>query len=135
MRSAFPEMLADGVAVFHAAVLAIYIAGAVSVMRGRFCGARLLFWQRGYLVIVLAMGVTVACAAKCPLTRLENALRAVGDPATCYSTSYVENYVPILPPMIDQIISLVLLAIGCIGVLCAFITWLRSQGPFGARTD
>jgi hypothetical protein len=129
-------MLANGIAVFHAIVLAVYVAGAVSVLRGRFFGARLALWQRGYLVIVLAMSVTTACTERCPLTRLENVVRVAGDPTACYSSSFVEHYVPALPPVVDQIISLVLLAIGCTGALCAFLTWLGSQNPFTeAGTD
>jgi hypothetical protein len=136
MQAAIAKMLADGVVILHAAVLAIYFAGAVSVLRGRFSGGRLLFWHRGYLVIVLAMAMTTAYADKCPLTRLENALRAAGDPTTCYSTSYVECYVPWMPPIIDQVISLILLAIGGIGAFLAFLTWVRSQELLtGRRTD
>jgi hypothetical protein len=119
MQSAFFELLADGVVLFHAGVLAVYIAGAASVLQGGFLIAPLRFWQRGYLAIVLGMAVTiVGGAAKCPLTWLENAIRAAGDPTTCYSGSFVEHYVPALPKVVDEVTSVVLLTIGCIGVVC-----------------
>jgi hypothetical protein len=120
MPSAVIELLADGVVVFHAAVLAVYIAGAVSVVRGNFLRTQLQLWQRSYLAIVLIMAVTiVGGAARCPLTWLENAIRAAGDPASCYSVSFIEHYVPGLPTMMDQILSVALLTIGCMGVVCA----------------
>jgi hypothetical protein len=133
MRPAIAETLAAGVAIVHAAVLAIYIAGAVSVLRGRFCRARLLIWQRGYLAIVLALAVTAVCTDTCPLTRLENVLRAASNPAACYRGSYLEYHVPVLSPLADQIASLVLLTIGGFGALGAFTTWLRSQAPLPRR--
>jgi hypothetical protein len=92
MQSTCIELLADCVALIHAAVLVVYVVGAVSVLRGRFYGTHLRFWQRAYLAIVLIMAATmVGGAAKCPLTRLENAIRAAGEPATCYSGSYIEH--------------------------------------------
>jgi hypothetical protein len=69
----------------------------------------------------------VAGAAKCPLTRLENAIRAADDPASCYAGSFVEHYVPAVPAMVDQILSVALLAIGCVGAICAVCTSLRAQ--------
>jgi hypothetical protein len=120
MQSAFFEFFADGVALFHAAVLAVYVAGAVSVLLGRFLVSSLRRWQRAYLAIVFVMAVTIVGGAdKCPLTRLENAFRAAGDPAACYSGSYVEHYAPFVPTAVDEIMSIVLLTMGCIGVICA----------------
>jgi hypothetical protein len=41
-----------------------------------------------------------------------------------------------MPPIIDQVISLILLAIGGIGAFLAFLTWVRSQELLtGRRTD
>jgi hypothetical protein len=136
MQSTCIELLADCVALIHAAVLVVYVAGAVSVLRGRFYGTQLRLWQRVYLAIVLAMAVTIVCGAdRCPLTRLENAIRALGDPTTCYSGSFIEHYVPGLPTMVDQVLSVALLTMGCVGVLCAALTSLRSQATFAeART-
>lgn len=126
MQAALFEIFANGVALFHAAILAIYIAGAVSVLHGRFYGTQLRFWQRGYLAIVLVMAVSVVCGAdKCPLTRLENAIRAASDPATCYSGSYVEHYVPFVPTKADEIASVVLLTLGSVGSVCAALTYWR----------
>jgi hypothetical protein len=128
MQSAIIELLAGGVALFHAAVLAVYIAGAASVLRGHFYGHELRFWQRGYLAIVVTMAVTiVGGAAQCPLTWLENAIRAAGDPARCYSGSYLAHYISVVPSIVDQVASVVLLTIGCIGVLCAALTSLCSR--------
>lgn len=107
------DALAYVVAILHAAVLVIYIAGALSFATGGFSTARLQLWQRVYLVVVFAISLAVIGTDRCPLTRLENAARAIADPANCYSGSYIEHYVPIVSPMADQMGSFALMAAGC----------------------
>lgn len=129
MHATTAELLAGAVALLHAAVLAIYVAGALCVLRGGFSSGRLKLWQWGYLAVVAAMSMTVVGASSCPLTLLEKAIRVRGDLATRYDGSYIENYLPFLPSMLDQLGSVVLLLLGCVGAGRALIGWVRCTQP------
>lgn len=84
-------MLADLVVIVHLAFVAFVVAGALLVLR----------WPRlAWLHLpALAWGVFVELGARvCPLTPLENRLRAEAG-GTPYETGFVEHYlVPVLYP-------------------------------------
>lgn len=75
--------LADGVAILHA----IWVG---AVFFGPLLGYRKPFWRGVHLTL---MGVTVlAWSFYCPLTSLENVLRARFDPTVGYSSGFLEHY-------------------------------------------
>jgi hypothetical protein len=127
MLPSITEILADGVAVVHAAILVLYVAGAVSALRGGFCRRPLLGWQFVYLGLVLLTSLSVLLTESCCLTQLENALRAVNRPDTCYDGSFLEHYVPNLPESVDAVGSILLLLAGCLATLSALWSWSQES--------
>ena len=85
------RLLADAVVVFHLAFVAFAIAGGLLVLR----------WPRLALahLAALAWAAFVEFSGRlCPLTPLENALRAAGGQAG-YAGGFVEHYLlPVLYP-------------------------------------
>jgi putative Ca2+/H+ antiporter (TMEM165/GDT1 family) len=120
------EFVVNVIAVFHAAVLAIYVAGGVAVLRGEFFRGPLKVWHRGYLTIVFLMSVSVLISDRCCLTRLENKVRSWQTPQATYECSFLEHYVPQLSRTVDTVGSLVFLLLGCVAVLAALSTWMLS---------
>jgi hypothetical protein len=123
MLPTITEILADGVALVHAAILVLYVAGAVSALRGSFCRRPLLVWQRLYLGLVLLMSLSVLFTERCCLTQLENALRGMNRPEARYDVSFLEHYVPNLPESVDTVGSILLLLAGCVATLSALSSW------------
>jgi hypothetical protein len=119
------EILADGIAVVHAAILVFYVAGAASALRGGFCRRPLALWQRIYLGLVLLIGLSVLYSDSCCLTQLENMLRAINRPDTCYDGSYLEHYLPSVPEGLDTVGSILLLFAGCVATVSALCSWLH----------
>lgn len=85
------RLLADAIVVLHLLLVAFVVGGGVLVLRWR-----RLAWVH---LPVAAWGAWVEFAGWiCPLTPLENWLRAQGGAAT-YTTSFVERYLlPVLYP-------------------------------------
>jgi hypothetical protein len=85
------RMLADAVVVFHLLFVAFAVAGGLLVLRWR--------WVALLHLPALAWAVFVEFTGRiCPLTPLENALRAAGGGAS-YEGGFVEHYLlPVLYP-------------------------------------
>jgi hypothetical protein len=122
------EILAGGVALVHAAVLVLYVAGGAYALGGGFCCRPLLVWQRFYLGLVLLMSLSVLFTERCCLTQLENTLRAMNRPEACYDGSYLAHYFPSLPESVDAMGSMLLLLAGCVATLSALWSWLHETG-------
>jgi hypothetical protein len=125
MAHSITETLAVGVAVVHAAILVLYIAGGVSALRGGFCRGSPMLWQRFYLGLVFLVSLSVLFVERCPLTQLENALRAAVRPDTSYDGSFLEHYLPGMPQSADAVGSVILLLAGCVATLSVLARWLR----------
>lgn len=126
MHPLITDWLADGIAGVHAVILLLYFAGAVSVLRGGLLRSPLLLWQRLYLLLVACMSLTVLLTDRCPLTQLENRVRAAGCSDRCYEGSFIAYYVPGMPESVDLAGSLLLLLAGCAGTLQAAWSWLQT---------
>jgi hypothetical protein len=123
MLGPITEILADGIALVHAAIVVLYVAGAASALRGGFCRRPLVLWQRFYLGLVFLISLSVLFTERCWLTQLENAMRAMHRPDTCYDCSYLVHYVPSLPENVDAIGSILLLLAGCLATVSALWSW------------
>lgn len=126
MLTLLTEWFADAIAIVHAAVLLLYVGGAVSVLCGGFSRVPLMFWQRIYLVLVLIISFSVLFTDQCCLTQLENAIRSISQPDKCYDCTYIKHYVASIPESVDTIASILLLFAGCMGTLTAFWNWSHS---------
>ena len=120
------DWLADGIAGVHAGLLLLYFAGAVCVLRGGFLRSPLKRWQRLYLLLVACNCLAVLLTDRCPLTQLENSVRAAGSPRRCYAGSFIGYYFPGIPESVDLAGTLVLLLAGCAGTLQAAWSWLQT---------
>jgi hypothetical protein len=122
------RVLADAVVVLH-------LGFVVFVM----CGGLLVLWRRWVAFVHLpaaAWGVYIELAGRiCPLTPLENRLRALGG-GTAYSGDFVERYlIPVLYPPglrrdVQAILGLVALTVNVAVYLYA---WQRTQAARSAR--
>lgn len=128
MAEQFAETIADGVALLHAIVMIIYIAGAASAFQGGFLRLPLKLWQRFYLGIVLLMSLSILLTDGCCLTQLENTIRAIDCPEACYDCSYIEYYLSFVPDSVDAIGSALFLIAGCAATLSALWTDLQPTG-------
>lgn len=85
------RLLADAVLLLHLGFIAFVVAGALLVRR----------WPRlaGLHLVALAWGAyAVVSGTVCPLTPLENALRAAGG-GTAYGGGFIERYLlPVIYP-------------------------------------
>ena len=116
------KLLADVVAVFHLLFVAFALAGGLLALRWR--------WLPWLHLPVLAWGATVEFTGWiCPLTPLENSLRAAGGEAG-YSGGFVDHYLlPLLYPSgldrdIQMLLGLGLLAVNAVAYL---LVWRRSR--------
>ena len=88
-------VLADAVAVVHAAYVAFVVIGFMAIVAGAIAGAR---WARSFalraahLAAILLVSVEAAIGAICPLTTLENSLRLHAG-ATSYPADFIGYWV------------------------------------------
>jgi hypothetical protein len=115
------KLLADAVAVLHLLFVAFAVAGGLLALRWR--------WMPWLHLPALAWGATVEFTGWiCPLTPLENRLRAAGGEAG-YSGGFVDHYLlPLLyPAALDREMQLALgLGLLAINAVAYFLVWRRS---------
>jgi len=116
------RVLADAVLVFHLAFVAFAVAGGLLALRWR--------WVPLVHLPVLAWAAFVEFSGGiCPLTPLENGLRAAGG-AAGYSGGFVEHYLlPILyPAELTRTVQYVLGAgLVAFNLLVYLLVWRRRQ--------
>lgn len=113
------DWLADGVALLHGGLLLLECAGAAAVLCGAFRSDRLVRWQWAYLGLVGARSLCWLILQDCPLTLLERSLRELGTSGVPFADSFVEHYLPWLPPRVDLALTLLLAVAGLMGILQA----------------
>lgn len=102
-----------GIVVFlHLAAILVEVCGAIATLQGRFRQRPLRLWHSAYLAIVLVKAIAFLTVAACPLTLLEQRLRAQLPSGSAYSGSFIEHYLPFIPTEVDLVASIALLAIG-----------------------
>lgn len=115
--------VADGIALFHGALLMVYIVGTASAFSGGFLRHPLLPWQRVYLLLILLLSLSVLLTEGCVLTQMEKLFRGAATPELCYQSSFLEHYFPFIPSWMDRVGSVLLLVGGCVAVLTAMWSW------------
>jgi hypothetical protein len=118
------KLLADAVAVFHLLFVAFAVAGGLLALRWR--------WVPWLHAPALAWAATVEFTGWiCPLTPLENRLRAAGGVAG-YEGGFIEHYLlPLIyPASLTREVQLVLGAgLLAINAVAYFLVWRRSRRP------
>ncbi len=89
------EGAADAVALVHAAVVLAVVLGAVLAMTGSL--RRRPAWERAYYGLLVAVIAANLLWGDCPLTGMEQGLRAAYRPGTAYCNSFIGHYLPWLP--------------------------------------
>ena len=121
------DWLGNLIAALHAAVIALDCIGAGAVLRGSLAGDRLKLWHRAYLLLVGTKSASFLLFNQCPLTVVERSVRETGASGSSYDGSFVQHYVPLLPPSADEVATVVFMFIGLIGVLQAAGCRARNQ--------
>lgn len=102
-----------GIVVFlHLAAMLVEACGAIAAIQGRYRQRPLRLWHSAYLGIVLVKAIAFLTVAACPLTMLEQHLRAQLPSGSAWSGTFIEHYLPFIPTEVDLVASIALLAIG-----------------------
>ncbi len=123
------QTLANLVLAAHAAFIAFALLGGLLVLRWR--------WVRWLHLPCMAWGATVVAAGwTCPLTPLENSLRAAGG-AAGYSGGFIEHYLlaVIYPDGLTREVQMLLAAaLGVWNVVVYALVW-RSKSRGKSKVD
>ena len=116
------QLLADAVVLLHAAFVGFVVCGGVLVLWRR--------WMACVHLPAVVWGVFIEFSGRiCPLTPLENRLRALAGSAV-YEGDFIERYVmPVLyPPELSRHVQIALgLFAVAINVAVYFYAWRRSR--------
>ncbi len=123
------QTLANLVLAAHAAFIAFALLGGLLVLRWR--------WVRWLHLPCMAWGATVVAAGwTCPLTPLENSLRAAGG-AAGYSGGFIEHYLlaVIYPDGLTREVQMLLAAALVVSNMVVYAIVWRSKSRVNSKVD
>lgn len=102
--------LANGILILHAILVGITVAGGIAIFTGRFSK----FHSKDYFAwafIICAFGqiLSLVFTGSCVFTEWEKTIRLQADPASSYSRTFLQEYLPFLPEGFIQAIPLLTL--------------------------
>lgn len=90
--------LANGILILHAIVVGITVAGGIAIFTGRFSKFHKKdFFAWAFIVCAFGQILSLVFTGSCVFTEWEKTIRLQADPASSYSRTFLQEYLPFLP--------------------------------------
>lgn len=90
--------LANGILILHAIVVGITVAGGIAIFTGRFSKFHKKdFFAWAFIVCAFGQILSLVFTGSCVFTKWEKTIRLQADPASSYSRTFLQEYLPFLP--------------------------------------
>lgn len=90
--------LANGILILHAIVVGITVAGGIAIFTGRFSKFHNKdFFAWAFIICAFGQILSLVFTGSCVFTEWEKTIRLQVDPASSYSRTFLQEYLPFLP--------------------------------------